>query len=163
MTTLREKEALYWQHIEDGDQEGAAQHLLTPDEILRQSADKYLDDVIESGYVIESRIVMSHYFGKFVGYTTVETNSGVVITKTSGGNFAVTAEYEEGATPDKPNNYQDLTVEIDLPTGGTPVVAEDRRRVVDGYYTGEGGSKTLPRSEGERVMGQVAKLIWQIF
>jgi hypothetical protein len=163
MSTTQTNEALYWQHIEDDDLEGAKQYLPTPAGQLRESADKYLNDAVESGEVILSRIFMMHHLGKFVGYTTVETHSGVTILKNSDGVFDISASYEERLLESEPGDYQDLKVQVELPKSGEPVVREDRRRIVGHERTGEGGNRTLSRSGSERVMGELTKLIWQVF
>jgi hypothetical protein len=163
MTTTTGNESLFWQHVEDGDIDGASQHLPTASERLRACADKYLEDAVESGEVSSSRLLIGERLGVFAGYTTVETASGVKIMKTSDGSFNVTAEYEESGPDDPVGSYQDLTVEIELPSDGSAVVIEDRQKVVDHTHTGDGGSRTLSKRGGERVMGEVAKMIWQVY
>lgn len=161
--TTNMNELLFGHHIDNLDYEGASQHAPSAAEQLRQSADKYLDDAVTTGEVTKSRIFMSKQLGKFVGYTTVETISGVKIIKTSQGDFTVSAEYEERGHVSDPSSYQDLDVKIELPANGEPTVHEDRRKVVDFEDTGESGSRTLSRSDSNRAMGEVTKLIWQTF
>lgn len=163
MSITQENEALYWQHIEDDDLEGAKQYLPNPADLLRRSVDKYLNDAIESGEVEWSRIVMAERLGKFVGWTTVETNSGVEIIKTSDGVLVIRAIYEERKHGSEPGNYQNLEVLVELPPSGEPVVREDRRKVVNHEHTGEGGNRTLSKQGSQRVMGELTKLIWQTF
>lgn len=161
--TTNMNELLFGHHIDNLDYNGASQYIPTPAEQLRNSADKYLDDAVKSGEVNQSRILKSERLGKFVGYTTVETISGVKIMKTSQGDFTVTAEYEERYPETNPGDYQDLEVEIELPLDGRPIVREDRRKVVDHELTGDGGSRTLSKAGSDRAVGEVTKLIWQTF
>ena len=160
---MQENEALYWQHVEDGDFAGAKQFLPTSADLLRQSADQYLEDDIESGKVDVSRIFKVERLGKFVGYTSTETLSGVKIIRTSSGDFTIRAAYEERKPDSKPGDYQDLEVQVDLPANDDPVVREDRRKVVNHEYTGEGGNRTLSKSDREHKMGEITKLIWLTF
>lgn len=163
MTATNKDELLFWHHIENEDFDGASQHAESPAVQLRRSANKYLDDAVASGEVTRSSVFIDERLGKFVGYTTVETVSGVKIMKTSDGSLSVTTDYEERKPGSNPGDYQDLEVEIELPMEGEATVREDRAKVVDHERTGDGGSRTLRKAGRERVMGEVTKLIWQTF
>lgn len=69
-------------------------------------------------------------------------------------------EYDE---TDADGSNQDLTVEVELPVEGNASVREQREKLYDGEPTGEGGVRTLDQSHRERVMGEITKLIHQIY
>lgn len=158
-------ETLRNQHIDTEDyddaQDIASRQPVSLADRLKVAADSYLDDAISNGKVESSVSFVSQ--GSEGGFTEVETESGVTITRYSSGGLRLKSEYDELIKGADPYDRNDLVVKVDLPVASPPRVTEERWAVEDGERTGEVGERTLGRRQAERIMGQTTKLIFQVF
>jgi hypothetical protein len=86
---------------------------------LKQEADTYLDDSVDMEDVTESTIYLRQYDEqqqRFLGFTAVETASGVSINRYSDGSYKFSVVYED--------EVPDTTVETVLHAGGKVEVKE---------------------------------------
>lgn len=123
---------------------------------LRRTAEAYLNNAIALGKVTSSRVYYDRLTKKQVGSTSVETLSGVTITRLSNGDYTVSNEYAFGN--DSGDTYES-TVQADLLATSFPVVTE-RKHATEMTVA---RSDTLDRAAGEYMMDLLAMNINQTY
>jgi len=124
-------------------------------EDLRTTVDDYIDSAVANGQLTESRVNITERFG-VIGSTSVETESGVQIHKSSNGGMYLYTEYLEGS--------DNLHLAVDVyPDPFEMTATETRFPLMNGVISGEVYTKTLPKRDHERVARELTKLIRQNF